>query len=92
MSATPSPLDLRADHHGHFAEFVNDQDRRWFARHPLAVGYDRPAFEHEFCDPRHLPQCVPVFEVPAGAVLHVHVRKHTAWARTRQPFLVAGTS
>lgn len=95
-------IDLRADLHGHVVDFVSDQDRRWFDAHPGETVRHRPALPHEFCDPRHLSECRPVFDplplpegveatlmLPEGVevTLMVEVRRLSSWARTRQPYL-----
>ena len=62
-------VDLSGDLHGRVADFISDTDRRWFAEHPAERTYHRAALEHELCDPRHAPRCVPMAwppEVPDG--------------------------
>jgi hypothetical protein len=57
-------IDLRHDLHGRTADFISDTDRRWFAEHPGERSYQRDPLEHELCDPRQAPACVPVVSPP----------------------------
>jgi hypothetical protein len=87
------PGNLSADLHGHVLAYVADVDRGWFEHHPTQTSYSRPAFEHEFCDPRQLPACTPPVPVVPPEPGHrwemlVQVDLIGPGLRTRQPFWV----
>jgi hypothetical protein len=98
MRRLPDPsdgneIDLRGDFHGRVAEFVSDQDRRWFANTPGATTRYRAAVPHEFCDPRALPECRPTFTMPpildgVEGTLMVAVQQIAPGLRLRHPYFV----
>lgn len=81
----PRTIDIRGDFHGHVMDYACGDDRRWFEKHPGETVRHRAAHEHEFCDPRRLPQCVPLVDIPAGsaAEVRVEVRQVVPGLRTR---------
>jgi hypothetical protein len=86
-------IDVRGTVHGHAIDHITAADRAWFERHPGETVRSRPAADHEFCDPKAFPGCIPAFEVPPASlrlvpVLMVEVTKVTPWFRTRQPYWV----
>jgi hypothetical protein len=85
----PPTLDLRGDLHGHVVEFASDRDRVWFESNPNAHERHRPAIEHEFCDPRSAPDCVPLFDVEPGEQIRVRVVSVRPGVRLRQPYLIS---
>ncbi|MGI8753574.1 MAG: hypothetical protein ACR2MN_14930 [Acidimicrobiales bacterium] len=69
-------IDATSEFHGHVLEYVSDIDRAYFNHHPEVSSYQRPAEEHEFCDPRSYPQCSLLFPTPPrleGATLQLMV-------------------
>lgn len=65
-------LDLRADLHGHAADYVSDVDRAWFAAHPGVDVYVRQGLPHEWCCPVCAAEgggCVPVVVDIEGVVI-----------------------
>jgi hypothetical protein len=90
------PINLRADLHGRAFDWLRDQDRLWFEAHPGKKVRHRPAFEHEFCDPRLTPFCVSLLEAPpnpetldrVSAELWVEVTELAVGVRTRRAYWV----
>lgn len=88
-------IDLRGDFHGRVAEFVTDQDRRWFENTPGATTRYRAAVPHEFCRPDRTPGCVPAFTMPPAldgieGTLMVAVEQIAPGLRLRHPYYVIG--
>lgn len=85
----PRTIDIRGDFHGHVHDYACGDDRRWFEEHPGETVRHRAAHEHELCDPRRLPQCVPLVDIPAaGSEVRVEVRQVAPGLRTRGAYLV----
>lgn len=86
-------IDLRGDLHGRVADYVCAEDRAWFEEYPEEAVRHRPAFDHEFCDPRAAPGCRPVFVAPPPPAGHrwearVEVRQLAPGFRIRRPYFV----
>lgn len=89
VARKPIRLDRGNELHSRVVEYVSGDDRAWFDTHPAEHFRYRPAVEHEWCDPCHAPDCVPMVDVPAWADLWVEVEHLAPGARIRRPYLVA---
>lgn len=92
----PEPIDLRADLHGHAADYISDIDRAWFRDHPQRTSYVRAALEHELCNPHAAAEgrCEPVLTAPLGATVMIEVVKLGDGVRVRRPvyWAIGGTA